>query len=74
MTAQQIEWDQQLVEKYSGSGPRYTSYPTAPEFSETFRAADFEQAATRYPHRPLSLFTCISRSATNCVTSAAAIK
>lgn len=59
MTAQQIEWDQQLVEKYSGSGPRYTSYPTAPEFSETFRAADFEQAATRYPHRPLSLYVHI---------------
>lgn len=26
----------ELVEKYSGPGPRYTSYPTAPHFTEAF--------------------------------------
>jgi oxygen-independent coproporphyrinogen-3 oxidase len=28
--------DQALVSKYSGNGPRYTSYPTAPQFSDDF--------------------------------------
>jgi len=25
-----------LIKKYDRPGPRYTSYPTAPEFKETF--------------------------------------
>jgi oxygen-independent coproporphyrinogen-3 oxidase len=28
--------DHALVNKYSGNGPRYTSYPTAPQFSDDF--------------------------------------
>ncbi len=28
--------DMALVEKYARSGPRYTSYPTAPQFGEQF--------------------------------------
>ncbi|NVK21236.1 MAG: oxygen-independent coproporphyrinogen III oxidase [Kangiellaceae bacterium] len=37
-------WDQQLVEKYNISGPRYTSYPTALQFAEHFSAQDLIQA------------------------------
>ncbi len=59
MSSQQIKWDQRLIEKYSGSGPRYTSYPTALEFTEAFNEAEFQQAATRYPERPLSLYVHI---------------
>ena len=33
-----------LIEKYHGSGPRYTSYPTALQFSENVRALEYEQA------------------------------
>lgn len=51
-----IEWDQSLIEKYNYSGPRYTSYPTALEFSDAFGMAEFEAAAGRYPGRPLSLY------------------
>ncbi|OXS15559.1 oxygen-independent coproporphyrinogen III oxidase [Zobellella denitrificans] len=51
-----IEWDQSLIEKYNYSGPRYTSYPTALEFNESFGMAEFEAAAGRYPERPLSLY------------------
>ncbi|WP_375056462.1 oxygen-independent coproporphyrinogen III oxidase [Zobellella sp. DQSA1] len=51
-----IEWDQSLIEKYNYSGPRYTSYPTALEFNESFGMAEFEAAAGRYPDRPLSLY------------------
>ena len=30
-----------LLLKYSGAGPRYTSYPTAPVWSEAYRRSDF---------------------------------
>ena len=30
-----------LLEKYSVSVPRYTSYPPAPEWKETFKESDF---------------------------------
>ncbi|QQX80360.1 oxygen-independent coproporphyrinogen III oxidase [Shewanella sp. KX20019] len=32
----QISWDQSMIEKYNYSGPRYTSYPTALEFDDSF--------------------------------------
>ena len=40
MQADQIVWDQALIEKYNYSGPRYTSYPTALEFNERFGYPD----------------------------------
>ncbi|WP_116474683.1 oxygen-independent coproporphyrinogen III oxidase [Zobellella maritima] len=55
----QIEWDQGLIEKYNYSGPRYTSYPTALEFNESFGMAEFGAAVGRYPDRPLSLYVHI---------------
>ncbi|WP_439327936.1 oxygen-independent coproporphyrinogen III oxidase [Lonepinella sp. BR2357] len=54
-----ITWDQDLIQKYNHSGPRYTSYPTALEFSESYTEADFQAAAARYPERPLSLYVHI---------------
>lgn len=56
MSSQQIEWHQALIEKYNHAGPRYTSYPTALEFSEQFTHNDFLQAVARYPERPLSIY------------------
>ena len=53
---QQLVWDQALIEKYNYSGPRYTSYPTALEFAESFEHADLMQATDTYPNRPLSLY------------------
>jgi oxygen-independent coproporphyrinogen-3 oxidase len=32
-----------LLQKYDRPGPRYTSYPTAPQFTEAFGPADFRQ-------------------------------
>lgn len=54
-----IIWDLDLIQKYNQSGPRYTSYPTALEFSEAYTNDDFIQAAARYPERPLSLYVHI---------------
>lgn len=56
MSEQQIEWDLALIEKYNLSGPRYTSYPTALEFSTSFTDRDWQQSIDRYPQRPLSLY------------------
>jgi oxygen-independent coproporphyrinogen-3 oxidase len=37
----QLNVDLELLKKYSQPGPRYTSYPTAPQFSEEFGPEDF---------------------------------
>ncbi len=58
MSETDINFD--LVARYDTSGPRYTSYPTAPQFTETFTAADLRaeiettNAAQDAP--PLSLY------------------
>lgn len=59
MSLQPVSWDQRLIEKYNYAGPRYTSYPTALEFSPDFREEHFQQAIVRYPERPLSLYVHI---------------
>lgn len=37
----------ELLERYNVQGPRYTSYPTAPEWSDAFGPADYEAACDR---------------------------
>ncbi len=50
----------ELLRRYNVQGPRYTSYPTAPEWKETFDAADYGQilaeAASAASPAPLSLY------------------
>ncbi|MBI4125726.1 MAG: oxygen-independent coproporphyrinogen III oxidase [Deltaproteobacteria bacterium] len=48
----------QLIEKYSRPGPRYTSYPTAPNWSKNFGPEDFaaQLAKSNAAGRPLSLY------------------
>lgn len=53
---EKLVWDQALIEKYNYSGPRYTSYPTALEFNESFNYHELTQATETYPNRPLSLY------------------
>lgn len=49
-----------LLKKYSRPGPRYTSYPTAPAFSESFTAEDYRAEIERTNEvpkpPPLSLY------------------
>jgi oxygen-independent coproporphyrinogen-3 oxidase len=49
-----------LVEKYDRPGPRYTSYPTAPQFHQAFAQDDYRAAAARsnqaHPPKPLSVY------------------
>lgn len=53
-----VDWD--LLAKYDTSGPRYTSYPTAPQFTETFTGNDLaetiQQANRQTTPPPLSLY------------------
>lgn len=59
--------DYEKFVKYSKPGPRYTSYPTAPEFSETFTQEDLKEyyknqgddrAISLYIHMPFCRSAC----------------
>ncbi len=39
-------FDLELLRRYDRPGPRYTSYPTAPQFSDAFGESDFREVAT----------------------------
>lgn len=52
----------ELLQKYDRPGPRYTSYPTAPEWKDTFAVTDYETKlaeAGRAAERPLSFYVHI---------------
>jgi oxygen-independent coproporphyrinogen-3 oxidase len=55
---QSLVFDQKLIEKYDYAGPRYTSYPTAPQFHEGFGEEQYRAVAqeTNASGRPLSLY------------------
>lgn len=55
---QTLVFDQELIEKYDYSGPRYTSYPTAPQFHEGFGEQEYREIAakTNATNNPLSLY------------------
>ena len=41
-----FDFNRALVEKYDLPGPRYTSYPTAPQFHQAFAVDDYQRAAS----------------------------
>jgi oxygen-independent coproporphyrinogen-3 oxidase len=54
-----MSFDSDLLRRYERNGPRYTSYPTAAQFNESFDAAAYRRAAilsNATPNRPLSLY------------------
>jgi oxygen-independent coproporphyrinogen III oxidase len=58
--AEVIDPGAELLARYDKPGPRYTSYPTAPEWTESFGAADYArhlQRAAEQADEPLSLYT-----------------
>lgn len=52
-------WDEALIRRYDLSGPRYTSYPTAVEFTQKYGIEDMVKAAGRSKASggPISLYT-----------------
>jgi oxygen-independent coproporphyrinogen-3 oxidase len=65
-----VEFDAALIARLGKSGPRYTSYPTADRFADTFGYRDFLHAVadlrTRPSARPLSLYLHIPFCDTVC--------
>jgi len=62
-----IEFDSELIRRYSVAGPRYTSYPTAPWFRDDFSAQDYAECArTVDDAKPLSLYFHLPFCATLC--------
>lgn len=66
----QCVFDRELIEKLEGSGPRYTSYPTADRFHGGFGVKDYEhwlqQHAIGASHRPVSLYVHVPFCNTIC--------
>lgn len=57
MVPEKLEWDEQLLKKYNVSGPRYTSYPTALEFSDDYQLSDYIACLSQVSSdKPLSLY------------------
>ena len=65
-----VEFDADLIARLSRNGPRYTSYPTADRFTESFGYRDFLHAVadlrTRGGGKPLSLYLHIPFCGTVC--------
>jgi oxygen-independent coproporphyrinogen-3 oxidase len=57
---ERITFDLDLIKRYDKSGPRYTSYPTAPQMQPSLGEADYRKAALQTNEgdapRPLSLY------------------
>lgn len=58
---------QDLIARYGGAAPRYTSYPTAPHFRDDIGATDYRQALSRLPAEdPVSLYLHVPYCDTLC--------
>ena len=56
MAREVVTVDEAQLLRFSGAGPRYTSYPTVPEWSDDFGPEQARQAlerAARFSHEPL---------------------
>ena len=65
-----VKFDADLVRRYDRPGPRYTSYPTAVQFHDGFREAEYRNAAASTngatPPAPLSLYVHVPFCASPC--------
>lgn len=58
---------QDLIRRYSGAAPRYTSYPTAPHFSDTVGPPQYREGLSQLPaDEPVSLYLHVPYCDTLC--------
>ena len=57
----QVKFDAELIARYEGSGPRYTSYPTADRFAEGSVGQQYERTvpATKSRRKIVRVPICI---------------
>ena len=75
MTADLLAVTPEIIQRYNRPGPRYTSYPTVPVWSEGYFSEDYAACLQKegLNEQPISLSTCIYLFADNSVLFAAAI-
>ncbi|GAA5316236.1 MAG: oxygen-independent coproporphyrinogen III oxidase [Candidatus Pelagadaptatus aseana] len=58
MTTVNVRWNAEMIRRYDLAGPRYTSYPTAPQFVDDYATSEVDAAVARSnaAGRPLSLY------------------
>ena len=70
VTEHSLQFDEAMLRKYDVSGPRYTSYPTAPQFTPGFDEAAYRAAARASNEppipKPLSIYAHIPFCRTVC--------
>jgi oxygen-independent coproporphyrinogen-3 oxidase len=70
MTEQTLIFDRELIRRYDRQGPRYTSYPTAVQFTDGFGVGEYLEHVRRSNEAPnpapLSLYFHIPFCATVC--------
>ncbi|MBY0450372.1 MAG: oxygen-independent coproporphyrinogen III oxidase [Cyanobacteria bacterium] len=60
--------NEDLLNRYNTNGPRYTSYPTAPEWRNEFGAAQMKEAVSiPASHLPISLYTHLPFCESRCL-------
>ncbi len=77
-----LNFDPELLRRYDRPGPRYTSYPTAPQFTPSFGAAQLREHIRRsnesghalsiYAHMPFCLSPCFYCGCNRLITRDAA--
>lgn len=50
---EEVEFNADLIKRYDQTGPRYTSYPTAVSFKESFTEQDYKQAVIHSNEDPI---------------------
>ncbi len=63
-----MHFDPELIRRYDGNGPRYTSYPTAPQFHAGFDIGEYRKAAllSNESATPLSIYVHVPFCASPC--------
>jgi oxygen-independent coproporphyrinogen-3 oxidase len=61
-----VEFPTELIRRYSGPAPRYTSYPTALQFDDHFGEDDLRRAVERSDSSPLSVYVHVPFCSSPC--------
>ena len=55
MSVRDVKFDEDLIRRYDRSGPRYTSYPTAVQFTDEFGLEEYRTTAKASNEDPIMM-------------------